>query len=109
MKYILGKLILNIFNIYCNSIKTIYYFTGLFCYTQDPDFLLYYSGNDICNGRFKYPTIKLNNQKYKNVIVAEIYNPSSFYIQLAAEVDNLNSFMDSLQLVLFFIDLLLHC
>lgn len=77
----------------------IYYFTGLFYYTQDPDFLLHYSGDDICNGKFKYPTIKFNNRKYINVIVAEIYNPSSFYIQLAAEVNNLNSLMDSLQLV----------
>ncbi|XP_008185199.1 uncharacterized protein LOC100158689 [Acyrthosiphon pisum] len=64
----------------------------------DPDFLLHYSGNDICSGKFKYPTVKLNNQKYIKVIVAEIYNPSSFYIQLAAEFNNLNSLMDSLQL-----------
>ncbi|KAL5236605.1 hypothetical protein ACI65C_004015 [Semiaphis heraclei] len=64
----------------------------------NPDFLLHYSGNDICNGKFKYPKIKLNTQKSLNVIVAEIYNPSSFYIQLAAEVNNLNSLMDSLQL-----------
>jgi len=81
----------------------------LFCLPQNPDFLLHYSGNDICNGRFKYPGIKLNNQNRINVIVAEIYNPSSFYIQIAAEVNNLNSLMDSLQLVLSFIDFLLHC
>ncbi|XP_015370255.1 PREDICTED: uncharacterized protein LOC107166201 [Diuraphis noxia] len=64
----------------------------------NPDFLLHYSGNDICNGRFKYPKVKFDPQKSVNVIVAEIYNPSSFYIQLAAEVNNLNSLMDSLQL-----------
>jgi len=81
----------------------------LFFHTQDQDFLLHYSGNDICNGRFKYPKIKLNTQKNINIIVAEIYNPNSFYIQLAAEVNNLNSLMDSLQFVLFFINFLLHC
>lgn len=57
--------------------------------------------HDICNGRFKYYKIKLNNLELINVIVAEIYNPSSFYIQLAREVDILNSFMDDLQLVFF--------
>ncbi|XP_025199021.1 tudor domain-containing protein 5-like, partial [Melanaphis sacchari] len=63
----------------------------------DNDFLLDYSNNDICNGRFKYYTIKLNDLKLINVIVAEIYNPSSFYIQLATEVNTLNNFMDKLQ------------
>ncbi|CAH1731463.1 unnamed protein product [Aphis gossypii] len=64
---------------------------------MDHDFLLHYSGKDICNGKFRYSKIKVNNQKLTKVIVAEIYNPSSFYIQLAAEVNNLNSFMDRLQ------------
>ncbi|XP_025202194.1 LOW QUALITY PROTEIN: uncharacterized protein LOC112599489 [Melanaphis sacchari] len=64
----------------------------------DHDFLLHYSGKDICNGKFKYSKVELNDQKYIKVIVAEIYNPGSFYIQLAAEVNNLNSFMDRLQL-----------
>uniref|UniRef100_A0A2S2P5Q8 Tudor domain-containing protein 5 n=1 Tax=Schizaphis graminum TaxID=13262 RepID=A0A2S2P5Q8_SCHGA len=61
------------------------------------DFLLDYSSQDICNGRFKYYRIKFNDLKLTNVIVAEIYNPSSFYIQLAEEVDILNNFMDKLQ------------
>ncbi|XP_022169440.1 uncharacterized protein LOC111033146 isoform X1 [Myzus persicae] len=63
----------------------------------DTDFLLHYSGNDVCNGRFKYSKVKFNIKELTNVIVAEIFNPSSFYIQLAAEVNNLNSLMDSLQ------------
>ncbi|XP_026816464.1 uncharacterized protein LOC113555992 isoform X2 [Rhopalosiphum maidis] len=63
----------------------------------DHDFLLHYSGKDICNGRFKYSKVKLHDEKCIKVIVAEIYNPSSFYIQLSAEVNNLNSFMDRLQ------------
>uniref|UniRef100_A0A2S2PA58 Tudor domain-containing protein 1 n=2 Tax=Schizaphis graminum TaxID=13262 RepID=A0A2S2PA58_SCHGA len=63
----------------------------------DHDFLLHYSGKDICSGRFKYSKVKLHDEKCIKVIVAEIYNPSSFYIQLSAEVNNLNSFMDRLQ------------
>ncbi|KAF0756349.1 tudor domain-containing protein 5-like [Aphis craccivora] len=63
----------------------------------DNDFLLDYTSHDICNGRFKYYTIKLNDLELINVIVAEIYNPSSFYIQLSREIDILNSFMDDLQ------------
>ncbi|XP_027842505.2 tudor domain-containing protein 5-like isoform X2 [Aphis gossypii] len=63
----------------------------------DNDFLLDYTSHDICNGRFKYYKLKLNDLELIDVIVAEIYNPSSFYIQLAREVDILNSFMDDLQ------------
>ncbi|KAE9528672.1 hypothetical protein AGLY_012247 [Aphis glycines] len=61
------------------------------------DFLLHYTGKDICNGKFRYSKIKLNDQKVAKVIVSEVYNPSSFYIQLEAEVNNLNKFMDTLQ------------
>ncbi|XP_060857955.1 uncharacterized protein LOC132935429 isoform X2 [Metopolophium dirhodum] len=61
------------------------------------DFLLNYSSSDICNGRFKYSTIKFNDLKLIKVIVADVYNPNSFYIQLAKEVDILNKFMDELQ------------
>ncbi|XP_050063063.1 uncharacterized protein LOC126552407 [Aphis gossypii] len=62
------------------------------------DFLLHYTGKDICNGKFRYSKIKLNDQKVAKIIVSEVYNPSSFYIQLEAEVNNLNKFMDTLQL-----------
>ncbi|CAH1731461.1 unnamed protein product [Aphis gossypii] len=61
------------------------------------DFLLHYTGKDICNGKFRYSKIKLNDQKVAKIIVSEVYNPSSFYIQLEAEVNNLNKFMDTLQ------------
>jgi len=74
-------------------------------YEQADDFLLRYTGKDICNGKFRYSNIKLNDQKVAKVVVSEVYNPSSFYVQLEAEVNNLNEFMDRLQLVYYFIDL----
>jgi len=78
----------------------------MFCFAkQGNDFLLNYSSKDICNGRFKYYKINLNDLELIKVIVAEIYDPSSFYIQLANEINILNKFMDTLQLVLFLINL----
>lgn len=41
--------------------------------------------------------MKLNDQMLNNVIVAEVYSPSSFYVQLAKEANALNKFMDELQ------------
>lgn len=72
-------------------------------FEKDDDFLLHYTGKSICNGKFRYSKMKLNDQKVAKVIVSEVYNPSSFYIQLEAEVNNLNKFMDRLQLVYYFI------
>lgn len=70
------------------------------------DYLLNYSGTDICNGKFVYTEFQLSKKQIQSVVVAEIYNPSSFYLQISQNVENLNNFMDSLQLVLYFIHLI---
>lgn len=75
---------------------------------QDDNLLFNYSGKDICNGKFVYPEFPLGNQKFLKVVVAEIYNPSSFYIHMESQVETLGIFMNNLQLVYFFIYLLLN-
>lgn len=60
-----------------------------------------YSGKDICNGKFEYTKFQLGKENVMKVVVAEIYNLCSFYIQMASNVNILNTFMDNLQLVFF--------
>lgn len=52
---------------------------------------------------FVYKTYEVIYNKTVDVIVAEIYDPSSFYIQFSSTTHQLNNLMDNLQLVLFFI------
>ncbi|CAH1731459.1 unnamed protein product [Aphis gossypii] len=44
------------------------------------DFLLHYTGKDICNGKFRYSKIKLNDQKVAKVIVSEVYTVQPKFI-----------------------------
>lgn len=64
--------------------------------------MLHYSGKDVCNAKFEFPKFNLGNKKTTKVIAAEIYTPSSFYIHLSSEFDNLNEWMNELQLVHMF-------
>jgi len=61
------------------------------------DFLSYYSGTDICNGKFVYSEMDFYTKNPIRVVVAEIYTPGSFFIQLASQVDNISNFMNNLQ------------
>lgn len=61
-----------------------------------------YAGNDVCNARFEFPKFDLGNIKTTNVLVAEIYTPSSFYIHLTSEFNTLTDWMNELQLVNMF-------
>lgn len=60
-----------------------------------------YSSKDICNGKFEYTKFQLGKENVMKVVVAEIYNLCSFYIQMASNVNMLNTFINNLQLVFF--------
>lgn len=64
--------------------------------------MLHYSGNDVCNARFEFPKINLENRKTTKVMAAEIFTPSSFYVHLSSECSNLSEKMNELQLVNMF-------
>lgn len=74
-----------------------------YCFLQDNNFLMNYPGKDICNGKFVYPEFPISNKKLVEVVTAEIYNPSSFYVHLASQVQTLEIFMANLQLVYFYV------
>lgn len=74
-----------------------------YCCLQGDSFLINYSGKDICNGQFAYPEFPYSNKKVIQVVAAEIYNPSSFYIHSASQVETLEIFMQNLQLVFFYV------
>lgn len=65
--------------------------------------ILDYSGSDVCNGKFQYAELELTNKQLTNVVVAEIYNLSMFYVNLSSNINKLNGLMDSLQLVYDFV------
>lgn len=56
-----------------------------------------YSGKDFCNGKFKFRSFQTHHQKVENVIVAEIYDLNSFFIQLSDTTDDLIHLMNNLQ------------
>ncbi|XP_050426306.1 tudor domain-containing protein 7-like [Adelges cooleyi] len=54
-------------------------------------------GKEICNDKFKFVHLSLPKGKMHNVNMAEIYNPYSFYVNLAIYASDLDRMMDDLQ------------